>query len=143
MDSTPAGFVYQLRALRVWAGNPGHSEIGRRAGRRLASSTMYDALRPSRATLPPLETVQAIVHGCLPDQASAAEWVTAWRAIALREFERANRLPAGSPPALRIVGGAIEGRGGPLADQISGTAPQAIMASGMKVISGVIEAEDA
>jgi hypothetical protein len=102
-EGTPAGFVYQLRALRAWAGNPGHSEIGRRAGRRLASSTMYDALTPGRTTLPPLETVQAIVHGCLPDQAAAAEWIAAWRAIALREFERVNRLPAGSPPALRIV----------------------------------------
>jgi hypothetical protein len=103
-DGTPAGFVYQLRALRAWAGNPGHSEIGRRAGRRLASSTMYDALSRSRTALPPLETVQAIVHGCLPDQTAAGEWITAWRTIALREFERANRTHANNPPApLRIV----------------------------------------
>jgi hypothetical protein len=40
-------------------------------------------------------------------------------------------------------GGAIEGRGGPLADQISGTTPEAITARPVKVISGVIEAEDA
>jgi hypothetical protein len=37
-------------------------------------------------------------------------------------------------------GGAIEGRGGPLADQISGTAPKAIESGAGKAIRGAIEA---
>jgi hypothetical protein len=103
-DGTAIRFVYQLRALRAWAGNPGHKEIGRRAGRPLASSTMYDALNPGRTNLPPLETVQAIVHACLPDPAAAAAWITAWCTVKLREFERANPLPADEPrPALRVI----------------------------------------
>jgi hypothetical protein len=103
-DGTAARFVYQLRALRAWAGNPGHKEVGRRTGRPLASSTMYDALSHGRTTLPPLETVQVIVHACLPDQAAAAAWITAWRTIKLREFERANPLTVDEPrPALRVI----------------------------------------
>jgi hypothetical protein len=39
-------------------------------------------------------------------------------------------------------GGAIEGRGGPLADQISGTVPEAIGAEAGKVIRSAIEPVD-
>jgi hypothetical protein len=61
---TAAQYIRQLRALRAWAGNPGHKEIVRRGGNRgLAASSTYDALSPARTTLPPLETVTAIGPG--------------------------------------------------------------------------------
>jgi hypothetical protein len=104
----------QLRALRAWAGDPGHKEISRRAGRRLPSSTLYDALRPGRASLPPLAVVQAIAAACA-SPAAAPAWTSAWRAIRLAELDRddpreepaaAARPPGTGPRAdLRIVRG--------------------------------------
>lgn len=108
-DGSPADYVYQLRALRAWAGNPGRSATRQRLGTRLPSSTMYDAVKPTRTTLPKLDTVRLIVMACLDDEDAAAEWVTAWRAISVREFAAANPRPAPAQPAngnrapLRIV----------------------------------------
>jgi hypothetical protein len=96
---TPAQYAWQLRALRAWAGNPGRKEIRNRTGRNLASSTMYDALRPGRVTLPALETVQVIVSACIgAGNPAAEEWTDAWRAIALRDFTGANPQPAAQAP---------------------------------------------
>jgi hypothetical protein len=104
-----AQYVRQLRALRAWAGDPGHKEIGRRAGRSLPSSTLYDALSLTRTTLPPLDVAQAIAAACA-SRGAAAEWTNAWRAIRLREFDRdypaALALRSAAPQAdrpLRVV----------------------------------------
>lgn len=109
---TAAQYVYQLRALRAWAGNPGWKVIyaRSRAGYRLTSSTMYDALSPKRTTLPQLDVVMGIVSACLPGDEDAGEWADAWRSIALHEFTRANPRPAGQAgesarPPLRVVSG--------------------------------------
>jgi hypothetical protein len=108
-DGTPAQYVYGLRALRAWAGKPGRKG-GERAGYwwALPSSTMYDALNPKRTTLPPLRTVQSIVRAYLDDEDAIEEWISAWRAINVREFTRANPRPASDPAdgprvPLRIV----------------------------------------
>ena len=100
-----AQYVRLLRALRAWAGDPGYQEIGRRAGRRVPSSTLYDALSPARDKLPPLDIVQAIAVACA-SPGSAAGWTAAWRAIRLREFDRDNPVAPDEPaarPSLRVV----------------------------------------
>jgi hypothetical protein len=101
---TPAGYVYQLRMLRAWAGNPGRSATRQRLGSPLPASTMYDALSTRRTTLPPLRTVRLIIMSCLDDEDAATDWIDAWRAISVREFAAANPRPADEGrPALRIV----------------------------------------
>jgi hypothetical protein len=104
---TAAQYIYQLGALRAWAGKPGVKEIARRSGNRgLAASSMYDALSSKRTTLPPLETVITIVRACAPR--SINDWVATWRMISLRSFEDANPMPPGRNaarrPQLRAVG---------------------------------------
>jgi hypothetical protein len=87
---TPAEYVHQLRALRAWAGQPGFSEFkhGRYSGTiYVGRSAVYDALSPKRTRLPRLELVRVIVDACGAD---VEEWVSAWRALRLREFEKAN-----------------------------------------------------
>jgi hypothetical protein len=110
--ATPAEYVYQLRKLRAWGGNPGLPEVTqawrRRTGRpgRLASSSFYDTLSPDRPSLPALLVVQALVEACGAD---VDEWTEAWRAVNLSEFERAHPNPlTGVPPA---EGGVARDRG--------------------------------
>jgi hypothetical protein len=104
---TAAQYIRQLGALRAWAGKPGHKEIARRGGnRRLAASSMYDALSPARTTLPPLETVTTIVRACAPG--SVRDWVATWQAISLRAFQDAHPMPpavAAPRRPLRVVDG--------------------------------------
>jgi hypothetical protein len=110
---TPAQYVHGLRTLRAWAGSPSRHEAKERLGNwwTLPSSTMYDAISPKRTTLPPLRTVKSILMACLDDQDAVEEWVSAWRAIRVREFTSANPVPAGEPSdgggraALRVVSG--------------------------------------
>jgi hypothetical protein len=107
-EGIAAEYVYQLRALRAWAGNPGRMETRQRLGQYLPSSTMYDAISPRRTTLPALRTVTLIVMSCLNDEDAVEEWVTAWRAISVREFTAANPRPSAEPTEgtrapLRIV----------------------------------------
>lgn len=80
---TPAAYVRQLRALRAWAGQPGHKEIARSAP--LPSSTMYDALNPNRTSLPGLAVVRSIVIGCGGDLEA---WSAAWRRLMYEELEQ-------------------------------------------------------
>lgn len=91
--ATAADYVRRLRALRIWAGKPGPTEIAAAArglGRaRVADSTLYDALNLKRTTLPKLNIVQIIVCSCGAD---VKEWTEAWKAVAMSEFE------AGNPP---------------------------------------------
>jgi hypothetical protein len=85
---TAAQFVRKLRALHAWADKPGPKEILLRTGKRLASSTMYEALNPARAQLPSLEATRIVVTACAPG--AVGEWIKAWRAIRMAEFEREN-----------------------------------------------------
>jgi hypothetical protein len=101
-DGTAAEYVYQLRALRAWAGNPGYKETVRRLRHNLHMSraTFYGILSPSRATLPRLEMVQPLLVAYLRGDLDAVdEWDSAWRAISLREFTSANPRPGGQPAA--------------------------------------------
>jgi hypothetical protein len=85
---SPAEYVHKLRTLRAWAGQPGWYEIARRSSsssrRYMSKSSMYSALNPKRTSLPPLDIVRVIAEGC---EADAGEWVSAWRAIKIRELE--------------------------------------------------------
>jgi hypothetical protein len=95
--STPAQYVRQLRALRAWAGDPGRKAISGPSGRWISSSTLYDALSPSRTKLPSLDVVRAIVQACASPEAGR-DWIDAWRALRLRQFEQENPEPLEEDP---------------------------------------------
>jgi hypothetical protein len=88
---TAEAYVRQLRALRAWAGQPGHKAIVRRAERALERvglqplprSTMYDVFNPGRTALPALYAVRYIVAALNP--AALGEWTSAWQDIKIRE----------------------------------------------------------
>jgi len=90
-------FAWALRAVRAWAGQPGAKEIARRSGIRTAPSTMYDALRAGNSRFPSLEVTQAVVLACAPH--AVDEWVDAWRAVQMIEFESKEQAAARSYPA--------------------------------------------
>jgi hypothetical protein len=100
--STPAQYVYQLRALRAWAGQPGRKEINRQSGLGMSSSTLYDALSPARTRLPPLEIVRAIVLTCASPE-RCEDWTDAWRALRLRQFEQENPVPQEESPEADVL----------------------------------------
>jgi hypothetical protein len=58
---------------------------------------MYNTVSPSRTTLPSLWAVRGVVKACLQDDETVEEWITAWRAIKVSEFNKAN--PPLSPPS--------------------------------------------
>jgi hypothetical protein len=89
---TPAEYVYELRALRVWGGNPGYKTIRACSGQWLSESSMYAALSSSRTRMPPLAIVQAVVQAC---RADAGNWTAAWQELSLRGFEKNNPRPGG------------------------------------------------
>jgi hypothetical protein len=102
---TPAEYVHLLRALRAWAGYPAVKDVREVSATggpvaRVPRSTFYAALNPSRTSLPPLVVVRSLVRACGAD---VDEWVSAWRALSLREFDKANPSPIPSdrqvPPA--------------------------------------------
>jgi hypothetical protein len=93
---TPQEYVHQLRALRAWGGNPGVREVYAHAPvpRFYSSrSTFYAALNSKRTSMPPLAFVEMLVRAC---RADVGEWVSAWRILSLREFEKANPSPISS-----------------------------------------------
>ena len=113
-EGTAAEYAYQLRALRAWAGNLGYKELLSWHGRRrliMGRTAFYEVLSPRRTTLPRLELVRQLLAVYLDDDAAkVGEWVSAWRAIAHREFTEANPRPAGQPGTgtrtpLRIAAG--------------------------------------
>jgi len=112
--STAAQYVRQLRALRAWAGQPGHKEshkeIGRLNGRRMPSSTLYDALSGARTQLPPLGVVRDIVRACSSPDAYQ-DWIDAWRALRLRQFEQGNPDPEEGSPVADALTSTIQGWG--------------------------------
>lgn len=88
IGGTAVQFNRSLRALHTWADKPGPKDIIQRTGKRLSSSTMYGALNAARSQLPSLRVTQIIVTACAPE--AVAEWIKAWRAIKMAEFERDN-----------------------------------------------------
>jgi len=91
-DGDAAQFARALRAVRAWVGQPGAKEIARRSGIRIAPSTMYDALRAGSLRFPSLEVTQAVVLACAPH--AVDEWVDAWRAVQMIEFESKEQAAA-------------------------------------------------
>lgn len=73
--STAEDFVAGLRLMRIVAGKPSFQTIAKRAGR--PRSTVADAVRPGRTTLPNLEVVMAFVAACSPD-VPLEPWHDAW-----------------------------------------------------------------
>ncbi|WP_222848936.1 helix-turn-helix domain-containing protein [Trebonia kvetii] len=88
-DGSSAQFMRQLRALRVWDGEPSSREIAHRAIRARSyemppsRTTISEALSPRRGHLPALSVVRAIVDAC---SGPVDDWTDAWRAIRLREL---------------------------------------------------------
>jgi transcriptional regulator with XRE-family HTH domain len=101
-QDTAADFVYELNLLHKLAGSPNGATIYQawrertsfkpRASERkdLPKSTLRDALKLGRRTLPKLEVVQMIVHACGAD---VWEWTESWKRIATLEFEARNPRP--------------------------------------------------
>lgn len=79
-----AGFVHQLRLLRIWAGNPSFPQLQKLSG--VPRSTLSDAISPRRTTLPSLPVVRALVTACGESDVDAVRWVNAWRRIAARHL---------------------------------------------------------
>ncbi|MEU8319718.1 hypothetical protein AB0C33_15245 [Nonomuraea sp. NPDC048881] len=93
---TPQEYRYQLSLLRVWAG-VSIPEICRRSRnddhrrREVPYTTVHDTLNAKFTRMPPLRPVQAIVAAC---EADLDEWVGAWRAISLKQFQQDHPPPA-------------------------------------------------
>lgn len=95
--STPEQFRYQLCLLRAWAGvSP--QEIRRLSktdewdGRRIAYTTLHDALNPKLSRMPPLRIVRVVVAVCGGD---VERWVGVWRAISMARFTHSHPPPPG------------------------------------------------
>jgi hypothetical protein len=106
-DGTAAQFVEQLRLLRAWSGQVGYKDLHYNAGLSprdyrdwVPRSTVYDALRPSRKTLPALRVTQVIAAGC---HGLVDEWTHAWRAIKVREVLAAQDADSELPQPPKVV----------------------------------------
>lgn len=94
---TPGELVKALGTFRIWAGEPPYREIARRAGNRVAASTIHTALK-THDELPSLRVVLAVVIGCGGSEEDQRRFATAWRLLRLgRETGAQNR------PELRVV----------------------------------------
>lgn len=94
-----AGYIHDLRALKVRAGQPSLQELQRRSG--IARSTLSDALNPRRRELPRLEVCLALVRACGVTPAEEAQWRARWQHIAqAREALRA--MPSAGVPDLAV-----------------------------------------
>jgi hypothetical protein len=94
-------FVSYLRLLKVWAGDPSFVELRRRCG--VPTSTLADAVNPTRPRLPRLETVRAFVVAC-GARADLAQWELAWRAVQGRRRPVAIQPRQLPRPAEHFVG---------------------------------------
>jgi hypothetical protein len=74
-----AGYVAELRSLRIWAGNPTFQTLARRS--EVPRSTLADALDPGRRTLPRLEVVNAFAIACGLPHEPVLQWQRVWRQI--------------------------------------------------------------
>ena len=108
-QDTAADFVYELNLVHKLAGSPNGATIYQawcertsfkpRASDRkdLPKSTLRDALKLDRRTLPKLEVVQMIAYACGAD---VWEWTESWKRIATLEFEARNPRPGTRTVAL-------------------------------------------
>lgn len=97
LAATPQQYRYQLGLLRAWADvslkeirQP--DERGLRGSRRLPYTTLHDALNPKLSRMPALRIVRAIVAAC---EADSEQWVGAWRAINMNQYQQSNPPPPG------------------------------------------------
>lgn len=90
--NNPAEFVYLMRRLKIWAGDPGLRELEvRDPSGRLRRSTVSDMLRRDR--LPLLEVVEAFIRACGVPEPQQAAWRTAW--VRLKTADSLPPAPAG------------------------------------------------
>ena len=92
---TVAEFALCLRRVRAQAGHPSLRDLelrARRSGRRLARSSVSDAL--AGRWLPRKELVLAFVQVCGVDPAKDARWAETWTRLA--SSKSSDNLPAGS-----------------------------------------------
>ncbi|GAB2809125.1 ATP-binding protein [Lentzea nigeriaca] len=85
--------IAQLRALKVWAGNPSLRQMEKLSG--LARSTLADALNPRRKTAPTLEVFRGLLRAFSVREDEIAPWLAAWR--------RVQAEPARVPVASAVV----------------------------------------
>src|SRR5688572_22540805 len=71
--------IAQLRALKVWAGNPSLRQMEKLSG--LARSTLADALSPRRKTAPALEVFRGLLRAFSVPDDEAGPWLAAWRRV--------------------------------------------------------------
>jgi len=76
---TAAEFVAALRQFRIWSGEPSFRTMASRSSR--PASTLAAALNAD--TLPPMETMIAVIIGCNGSIEDQREYTTAWRQIRL------------------------------------------------------------
>ena len=95
--------IAELRALKVWAGNPSLRQMEKLSG--LARSTLADALSPRRKTAPALEVLQGLLKAFQVTDASP--WITAWRRV---QAEPARTPAAVVPRQLPAVVPGFSGR---------------------------------
>ncbi|GAB2474502.1 helix-turn-helix domain-containing protein [Streptosporangium sandarakinum] len=87
--STKEEFLQCMRDFQVWAYDPSYGEIVRRSGRRVAVSTLSEALNPNKpARLPSMKVVTAFIIGCGGNEKCLARWSTAWRRIRMGQAKR-------------------------------------------------------
>ncbi|MET9626593.1 tetratricopeptide repeat protein [Lentzea sp. NPDC006480] len=89
--------IAQLRALKVWAGNPSLRTMEKLSG--LARSTLADALSPRRKTVPALEVYRGLLRAFSVPDDEAGPWITAWRRVQ-SEPSRASAVVPRQLPAV-------------------------------------------
>lgn len=90
-----ASFQNLLRRRRGWSGNPSLDLLARRTS--IPRSTLHDALRAGRRSLPSLDLVVRLMSALGADRAEVVRWVTAWRAI--QQAYAAGQTPPRQLPA--------------------------------------------
>lgn len=71
--------IAELRALKVWAGNPSLRQMEKLSG--LARSTLADALSPRRKTAPAVEVLRGLLRAFGVSDEGARPWLAAWRRV--------------------------------------------------------------
>jgi tetratricopeptide (TPR) repeat protein/Mrp family chromosome partitioning ATPase len=74
-----ASYQDLLRRRRGWSGNPSLDLLARRTS--IPRSTLHDALRAGKRSLPSLDLVTRLMSALGADRAEVARWVAAWRAV--------------------------------------------------------------
>jgi tetratricopeptide (TPR) repeat protein/transcriptional regulator with XRE-family HTH domain len=96
--------IAELRALKVWAGNPSLRQMEKLSG--LARSTLADALNPRRKTAPALEVYLGLLRAFGVREDEAGPWLAAWRRV---QAEPAPRGQAGAAVVPRQLPAVVPG----------------------------------